>query len=502
MLKTMKKKNSLPKTPSTNGDVSNMNSPMTGTSMSSPNSKATFPNPNGIKFMVASDSNDKMTVEQSLDTTGSEQIKDGIVGEMYKKLNNNVEIKNFDKTKYHSFDNMNLNKNILKGIYEGCKWSMPSPIQAIGIMPLIKKRNLLCQSQTGTGKTGTYMIAALQNINQSEKNCQVIILAPTRELVQQIYNVGIKLGMYTDIKFAAHYSSYSTSSAFDKNAIDDRGVQYMHNVTKSTVANSMPYTYPIYKEHVLVATTGKLKNIVHDNSIGFDTSHISLVIMDEADNLLQHNFLTDIINVFEKIENEFIIALYSATISNEIREISTKFMKDPVQIRVLQDKVAVNNQSHYFAEIDQEEQKDEILKEIFSNITIGQAFVFCNRIFKIKSVVDTIESFGIPVVGISSEIEQEARNKAIDLFRKKEKLALVATNVVARGIDTTADVVINYDIPENAQDYVHRSGRTGRFGGYGSVINIVNKNEMRKFNTLLSQYSIEAKKYTVLFNNH
>jgi len=399
------------------------------------------------------------------------------ISNMYKKLGNSTTVEGFDSPPCHTFSMMNLKEPLVNAIINVLKWEYPSPIQSVGIMPVIAGRDLLCQAQAGTGKTATFMIAALQKVDASIRGCQAIVLSHNRELSEQTFKVAVQLATYMDISIASHIGGGQDR--------DERGVNYVHNVRPK----GGKYGTEKYGEQIVIATPGRLNMLLNKGMI--ETSKTKLVILDEADNILSAGFMEDIGKIFRKMPDEIQYALYSATLSNEIIEMSEKFMIDPVQILVpRQENVVTDNQSQYTIQVESDNDKLDILNDIFTMNT-GQVMVFCNRKFMVSHVANHIKSLGIPVGAINGEMEQSVREASMEKFRTGEYKVIGGTDIISRGIDTTVHLVINYDTPNKPDDYVHRIGRTGRFGKQGCVVNIATQEEASKIQRIAIRYKIQ-----------
>jgi len=391
------------------------------------------------------------------------------IAKMYEKLGGSTTVEGYNGSPCHTFDLMKLHPKLLRAIYGVLNWEYPSPIQSYGIEPVIAKRDLICQAQAGTGKTGTYMIAAIHRIDPEIKRCQTIVLSPTRELSEQTYDVSI----------ASHIGGMI--------ARDARGTNYTHNVKLN---KDNKYDVEPYQEQIVIATPGRLLMLLNKGFI--DPNNVKLVILDEADNILSQGFLEDIGKIFRKLPEDIQVALYSATLSPEIIELSTRFMIDPVQILVpLQEHVMTDNQSQYTVQVNREDDKLEILSDIFTTST-GQTIIFCNRKHTVNYIYEHVKSLGIPCGSINGEMEQGEREISMERFRNGTYKVLIGTDIIARGIDTIVNLVINYDIPNIPTQYVHRCGRTGRFGKHGYVVNIVLKDETDKLKRINHRYSIKT----------
>lgn len=429
-------------------------------------------------------------------------VAGSVISEMYKKYGSTINVVGYDCEPCSNFGLLDLKPELLRGIHDK-KWELCSPIQSVAIKPLIDGRDVFCQSQTGTGKTGTFLIAILEIIEESINNCQSIILSPTRELAIQIYEVAKDLSKHMGITIACHTgSSVQTKPVSDGvgggenrqpkikffNKLDDRGVSYMHNVKPDN--NELgTYSIPHYAEQLVIGTPGKLLRLLQTNMI--QTSDVKLVAMDEADKILDQGFMDSVIQIFSAMPDEIKIALYSATLSHEIKTISKEFMDNPVYVLVANENVIMDNQIQYVVKATSQNLKDAILTDIFKASGIGQVMIFANRKHTVDYIKKLISDLGISVESLHGEIESDDRNKNMTKFKKGDIKVLVCTDVAGRGIDTDVDVVINYDIPSDTDQFVHRSGRTGRFGRTGSVINIVSEDDKYNISKITSTYRIK-----------
>ena len=429
-----------------------------------------------VKIVNSKKNNGKISI-----VTPDKSNMNTTISEMYEKLGSSTQITGYDEgIQRNTFDDMKLDPRILKAIYGNMKWEYPSPIQAVGTMPLIEGRDVLCQAQAGTGKTATYMIPALQMINPAINGCQVIILSPTRELSEQTFNIGVQLAIHTDISIASHIGGNITR--------DKRGVTYEHNIRPN---EKDEYEVGFYKENIVIATPGRLLMLLKKGYIKSDD--IKLVILDEADNILSYGFMDDIGKIFRQVPENIQVALYSATLAPEIIELSVKFMMNPVQILVhKQENIMTDNQTQYTVQVADDRDKLEILSDIFSTGTnTGQTIIFCNKKYTVNDIYKHIKSLGLQVGCINSEMEQSKREESMRRFREGKDKVLIGTDVIARGIDTDVNTVVNFDIPNIPTQFVHRCGRTGRFGKHGNVINIVNKEERDKLARIIHRYNIK-----------
>jgi len=350
---------------------------------------------------------------------------------------------NWDKV-VDSFDDMGLKKDLLRGIY-GHGFERPSAIQQRGIIPIIEGRDTIAQAQSGTGKTATFAIAALEKINAKEKECQILILAPTRELAQQIYKVISQIGTYMNI--TSHACVGGTAIREDINIIQ-QGIQ------------------------IIVGTPGRVNDMIHRGVLKLDK--LLIFILDEADEMLSRGFKDQIYECFQFLPPEVQVALFSATMPNEILQLTERFMRNPVRILVKKEELTLDGIRQYFVAVEKEEYKLATLCDLYESITITQAIIYCNTRRKVEWLTDKMKQADFTVSAIHGDMPQQERELIMKEFRSGSTRVLITTDLLARGIDVQqVSLVINYDLPLNRENYIHRIGRSGRFGRKGTAINFV-----------------------------
>tara|TARA_B110000208_G_C11715281_1_gene410821 strand:+ start:149 stop:1309 length:1161 start_codon:yes stop_codon:yes gene_type:complete len=354
---------------------------------------------------------------------------------------NNIKItSNYDKS-YDKFEDMKLSPEILKGIF-AYGWEKPSKIQEIGIMPVIDGRNCIIQAQSGTGKTGTFSISCLNAIDPSIISCQIIIISPTREIAEQTLNVISKLGTYTK------YNIYGV------------------------IGGKKLETYSINNAQIIVGTPGRIFDQIKRNNINMTT--LKLFVIDEADIMFQKGFKEQITSIIEYSQDGCQIALYSATLPMDILEMITKFIKNPVQILVKKEQLTLEGIKQWYVGLTSEEDKYETLKDLYGMIGVGQSIIYCSYKRKVEWLKDNLTDEKYPVVCIHGEMSQEIRDNVMSDFRAGNSRILITTDLLARGIDVhQVSLVINYDLPNDKESYIHRIGRSGRYGRKGYAINFV-----------------------------
>ena len=347
--------------------------------------------------------------------------------------------------KYDTFDAMNLSESILRGIYS-YGFEKPSSIQQLAVIPIINGKDIIAQAQSGTGKTGTFTIAALQKIDFNIIEPQVLVIAPTRELAQQIKTVFDGIGEYCKIKTCCLIGGNDVRG-------DDESLRS--------------------GKHAIIGTPGRIYHMIDKKSFKLDK--IKILIIDEADVMLEKGFKDQLYEIFKMgFPNTMQIALFSATLTPQTYEISEKFMQNPVKIKVNKEEVNLAGIQQYKINISKEEHKFGTLLDLYGFISIKQAIIYCNNKNKTISLAAELNDRKLSMTFMHGEMPQEERNAIMADFRAGKYRILITTDLLARGIDIQqVSLVINYDVPTNRENYVHRIGRTGRYGRKGVALNFV-----------------------------
>eukprot|EP01123_Difflugia_compressa_P014309 TRINITY_DN726_c0_g1_i2.p1 TRINITY_DN726_c0_g1~~TRINITY_DN726_c0_g1_i2.p1 ORF type:complete len:396 (+),score=80.11 TRINITY_DN726_c0_g1_i2:95-1282(+) len=370
------------------------------------------------------------------------------------------DLQNFSQI--NSFDEMGICDDLLRGIYS-YGFERPSAIQQKAIVPTISGRDVIAQAQSGTGKTATFVIGALQQIDFSSRQLQALILAPTRELATQIQKVVEALGDYQGVK--AHACIGGTNITDDIRILRE-GV------------------------HVVVGTPGRVLHLLTTGQL--DSSRIKIFVLDEADEMLSRGFKDQIYDVFQNVPNNIQVCLFSATMSPEALEITKNFMNNPLRILVKQEQLTLEGIRQFYIYCERENWKLETLCDLYDKLNIAQAVIFCNTKKKVELLTDELRSRDFTVSAIHGDLEPSERNIIFNEFKTGSSRILISTDLLARGIDVHGvSLVINYDLPQpdNFAKYIHRIGRSGRFGRKGVAINLVSKNDYPRLNDIESYYS-------------
>jgi translation initiation factor 4A len=351
----------------------------------------------------------------------------------------------------NSWDELDINRDLLRGIY-AYGFEKPSPIQSKAIKPIIDKRDIIGQAQSGTGKTATFSIGALSRVNINDNFSQVLILSPTHELTHQTAKVITSLStMMTGIRIKTILGGSSIDNDVD----------------------SMQATPP----HILVGCPGRVYDMMRRGHI--NASKLSLVVIDEADEMLSQGFKEQIYNIFQYFSNDIQVALFSATLPENIYRITDKFMRNPVKISVTPEMLTLEGIKQYFVALNNDVEKYSTLKDIFQVISLSHCIIYCNSVKRVADLCEAMREDNFPVCCIHSYMDKAERETSINEFRTGVARVLISSNVTARGIDIQqVSTVINFDIPKDVHTYLHRIGRSGRWGRKGTGINFITRRDV------------------------
>mmetsp|Transcript_54128 Transcript_54128/g.159264 ORF Transcript_54128/g.159264 Transcript_54128/m.159264 type:complete len:392 (-) Transcript_54128:404-1579(-) len=360
---------------------------------------------------------------------------------------------------FESFDDYDLNENLLRGIFS-YGFEKPSAIQQRGIKPILDGRDTIGQAQSGTGKTATFVIGCLQRIDMNVKACQSLILAPTRELAQQIQKVALALGDYQRVKCHACIGGTSVREDIDKLREG---------------------------QHLVVGTPGRVFDMIGKRHLRVDD--LLTFVLDEADEMLSRGFKDSIYDIFKTLPPTIQVCLFSATMAPEILDVTTKFMRDAVRILVKKDELTLEGIRQFYVAIEKEEWKLDTLCDLYETLTITQAIIYCNTRRKVDFLADQLTKRDFTISTMHAELDQKERDLVMREFRSGSSRVLISTDLLARGIDVQqVSLVINYDLPQNMENYLHRIGRSGRFGRKGVAINFVTNNDVRAMKDIERYY--------------
>lgn len=357
------------------------------------------------------------------------------------------------------FDELDLEDEILDGLYD-MNFHEMTPVQEKTIPVILEGRDIIGCAQTGTGKTAAYTLPLLNRllIEGNEDNVvKALIIVPTRELAQQIDQQFQGFSYYLPVSTTVVYGG-GDGKGWD---IQKRGM--------------------LMGSDVVIATPGRM--ISHLQNSGVDLSHVECLILDEADRMLDMGFSDDILKIISYLPRERQTVMFSATLPPKIRELAKSILRNPAEINIAISKP--NEAIDQSAYICYESQKLGIIRELFAKPSESKTIIFSSSKMKVKELAHTLKRMKLNVAAMHSDLEQAQREEVMLAFKNNRVNILVATDIVARGIDIEdIGLVINYDVPHDPEDYIHRIGRTARADATGSAITFVNEEEQGKFHQI------------------
>jgi translation initiation factor 4A len=362
-----------------------------------------------------------------------------------------------------SFDGLDLQEDLLRGIY-AYGFEKPSAIQQRAIKPVILGHDVIAQAQSGTGKTATFAISILNKLDLSLRECQALVLAPTRELATQICRCMAALSDFMNVR--VHCCVGGTAVREDIRSLQD-GV------------------------HVVVGTPGRVHDMINRRALR--TNHTSMFMLDEADEMLSRGFKDQIYDVFKFMPETVQVALFSATMPLEVLEVSNRFMRDPVRILVKRNELTLEGIKQFYIAVEREEWKLDTLCDLYETLTITQAIIYVNTRRKVDWLTDKLSERDFTVSAMHGDMEQKERDIIMREFRSGSSRVLITTDLLARGIDVQqVSLVINFDLPTNRENYIHRIGRSGRFGRKGVAINFLTSGDVRYLRDIEQFYNTQV----------
>jgi len=369
-----------------------------------------------------------------------------------------------------TFDELNLKNELLRGIY-AYGFEKPSEIQKKAILPMINGNDLVAQAQSGTGKTGTFCISALQIVDDLKKP-QVIIISPTHELADQSYNVAKSIG------------SFMTNI----------------NINKMIGGTSKRESYEEIKKgggQIIVGTPGRIIDMIRSKLLPIDA--IKLLIIDEADEMLSLGFENDLKSIIKSIPETSQITLFSATLSEEAIDLTNMFLQNPMHILIEKEKLSLDGLKQYYIALQDPRWKFDTITEIYENLNIGQTIIFCNTKREVDELAYFMEKEDHMVSVLHGDMTTDERKSVMCSFRSGSTRVLISSNVLSRGIDVQGvSLVINFSICDNVDTYLHRIGRCARFGKKGVAINFITPRDVRTIKNIEHHYSIEIEEMPMM----
>eukprot|EP00918_Siedleckia_nematoides_P038462 GHVU01083613.1.p1 GENE.GHVU01083613.1~~GHVU01083613.1.p1 ORF type:complete len:415 (-),score=40.93 GHVU01083613.1:1827-3017(-) len=361
-----------------------------------------------------------------------------------------------------TFDEMHIKEDLLRGVYS-YGFERPSAVQQRAIVPILNGRDVIVQSQSGTGKTCVFCVGALQCVNPSERDAQVLILSPTRELAEQSQKVCLALGDYLSIQVHCCIGGKRLS---DDIAALEAGV------------------------HIVSGTPGRVFHMISQKHLS--TRFLKMLVLDEADEMLNRGFKEQVYHIYRFLPPTIQVVLVSATLPHEILEMTSKFMTDPFRVLVKRDELTLEGIRQFFVAVEKEAWKFDTLTDLYDTLTITQAVIFCNTRAKVEWLAQKMREANFTVSRIHGDMPQRERDEIMGQFRQGKSRVLIATDIWGRGLDVQqVSLVINYDLPNNRELYIHRIGRSGRFGRKGVAINFVKNDDIRILRDIEQYYSTQ-----------
>ena len=365
-----------------------------------------------------------------------------------------------------TWDSLELKTNLLRGIYS-VGFETPSQIQAQSIPVILSGKDVIAQAQSGTGKTGAFCISTLQKCT-NEPFLQAIILSPTRELSTQIHSVFESLSQHTGISAQLLIGGVSI----------DKDIKQMQTKTSQ----------------VLIGCPGRVLDFLNRRIVS--SANVHLIVLDEADEILSQGFQTQLYNIFQFLTDAVQVVMFSATIKEELHEISNKIMRDPVKLLVKSEMLTLEGISQYYISFSTDQDKIEALKDLYNFISMSQSIIYCNSVKRVVDLYHVMKSCGFPVCCIHSDMDKQDRYNSYQEFKNGKYRVLISSNVTARGIDIQqVSTVINFDLPKCVDTYLHRIGRSGRWGRKGVGINFITHYDTEKMKEIEKHYGTQIKEF-------
>lgn len=365
-------------------------------------------------------------------------------------------------TKGNEFEDFCLKRDLLMGIFEK-GWEKPSPIQEASIPIALTGRDVLARAKNGTGKTGAYAVPLLERCDPSKDEVQAMCIVPTRELALQTSQILIELSKHI-------------------------GCKVMVTTGGTNLKDDIMRLYePV---HIVVATPGRILDLMNKNLVKI--SKCGILVLDEADKLLSQDFKGMLDSIINHLPNDRQILLYSATFPLTVEQFMKKHLQNPYEINLM-DELTLKGVTQYYAFV-QEKQKVHCLNTLFSKLQINQSIIFCNSTQRVELLAKKITEIGYSCFYIHAKMNQQHRNRVFHDFRQGLCRNLVCSDLFTRGIDIQAvNVVINFDFPKHAETYLHRIGRSGRYGHLGIAINLITYDDRFSLHKIESELGTEIK---------
>ena len=371
-----------------------------------------------------------------------------------------------------SWDDFDMDAKVLRGIYS-IGFEKPSPIQAKAVKPMMDGKDLLAQAQSGTGKTGAFSIGTLNRIDTTKNTIQAVVLSPTRELSQQSYNVISSLSGFMDgLKLQLLVGGTSVFSDIEQ------------------LTNNPP--------HIVVGCPGRTFDMMKRGHLA--TKDLKVMVIDEADELLSQGFKDQIYYIFQYLPTTTQICLFSASMPVEVEQLTEKFMTEPEKILVKSEMLTLEGIQQYHVALDNDGNKFDCLKDLYASLSVSQSIIYCNSIKRVDDLYDAMTNDSFAVSKLHGSMDKEDRKEAYENFKNGNTRILISSNVTARGIDIQqVSTVINFDLPKSVHTYLHRIGRSGRWGRKGVGINFVTRFDLPQLKAIEQFYNTKIEELPATF---
>ena len=377
-------------------------------------------------------------------------------------------------------ETLNLKPQLLRGLY-AFGFDTPSPIQKKAVGPMIskdgegKRKDIIAQAQSGTGKTGAFSVGVLEIVDAKKDYTQALILAPTHELANQIKSVITSLGNFLKIKIQLLVGGTSVDE--DKQKLEKD------------------------KPQIVVGTPGRVHDMIRRKFL--QTDKMSVLVLDEADEMLSYGFKDQMYKIFQLMPNNIQVGLFSATLPPELEQLTSKFMRNPYKIMVKAEQLTLQGIAQYFVSVDDDEQKYAVFKDLFETLTISMTIIYCNSTRRVDELTEALSEDGFPVKKIHGKMDAKERKANHQDFRCGSTRVLVTSDLFARGIDIQqVSIVINFDIPKCQHTYLHRIGRSGRWGRKGVAINFLTKYDGARLRHFEKYYDTQITEMPMDYQQH
>jgi superfamily II DNA/RNA helicase len=358
-----------------------------------------------------------------------------------------------------TFDSLGIKEEILRGVY-AYGFEQPSAIQVKAIPHIIEGKDIVAQAQSGTGKTGAFSIGSLCRIDDTKEQTQLLVLAPTRELANQVHQVIKEITTYTKITCCQCVGGSNVSMCAE-------------DLRKNP--------------HVVIGTPGRVIDMLRKNHLA--TDQLKTVVMDEADEMLSQGFLEAVQTILQQVPKTSQICLFSATLPEEILVLTKNFMNEPVNVLVKHEELTLEGIQQFFVNVQHSDWKYDVIVDLYDTINVNQCIIYINSKQRIVDIYRKLCENNFPVEYITGDRLGNERKAIMEDFRSGKIRILLSTDLLARGIDIQQlSLVINYDLPREKETYIHRIGRSGRYGRKGVAINLIGDRDIEYMKHIESYY--------------